>query len=118
MQPDLTVSNQIKPNIYSEYNADNTYNNLLKRVLSEGVTRDDRTGTGTKAVFGHQMRFDLGNSFPLLTVKMTCNKWSLLLRGSRSHFEFPGSQRVIFLFTLPLLNATLKICITLLVVEH
>ena len=45
------------------------YLNLLARVLEEGVDRGDRTGTGTRAVFGHQMRFDLSASFPLLTTK-------------------------------------------------
>ena len=49
--------------------ADQTYHALLQRILDEGVVRDDRTGTGTKAVFGHQMRFDLSESFPLLTTK-------------------------------------------------
>ena len=45
------------------------YLDLMRRVMKEGTLKEDRTGTGTKSVFGHQMRFDLSKGFPCITTK-------------------------------------------------
>ena len=45
------------------------YHDLMRHVLEHGIDKSDRTGTGTRSVFGYQMRFDLSKGFPLLTTK-------------------------------------------------
>lgn len=57
---------------------DPQYHTLIRRILDEGTSSDDRTGVGTLSIFGHQMRFDLRQGFPLVTTKATMVKGTII----------------------------------------
>jgi thymidylate synthase len=59
----------LKPKDTDVRHPEQQYLDLLRAVLETGIDRPDRTGTGTRSIFGHQMRFDLSRGFPLLTTK-------------------------------------------------
>ena len=62
----------------NNYDCDTQYRELVKRILYEGEKRNDRTGTGTRSVFGGHMKFDLRERFPLVQCKETRYKVAFL----------------------------------------
>ena len=63
------------------------YLNLLRKLLEEGIPKDDRTGVGTLSLFGEQLKFNLDNQFPLLTTKKVFTKAGLMVGMGESKDE-------------------------------
>lgn len=77
------------------------YRQLVEHILANGHDREDRTGTGTRSVFGYQMRFDLQEGFPLVTLKHTAFRLVLsellwFLRGSTDNNELLAERNYIW----------------------
>ena len=75
------------------------YIKALEHILEKGKRRDDRTGVGTKGVFGYQMRFDLRNSFPAVTTKKLA--WKSVVSELLWFLEGSTDERSCLLYTSP-----------------
>ena len=74
------------------------YHELLRYILANGVEKTDRTGVGTKSVFGYQMRFDLQEGFPMVTTKrvpfsLVSSELFWFLRGDNNLKIFARTQQ-------------------------